>query len=255
MDLSWSQYLIILPLVFLAGFVDAVAGGGGLISLPAYMMSGLPIHYVIGTNKLSSCMGTTLATVKYALDGYVSWRPALAGMVCALVGSSMGASLALYIDPAYFRLIILIVLPLTAAYVFLKKSIVSDKPPYEETTTMGIVMACALMMGVYDGFYGPGTGTFLLLLLTGIAHMKVTAANGVTKVINLSTNVAALSVFLLNDTVMIGLGLLAGCFNIAGNYLGARYFERNGAGSVKKLILVVLVIFFAKTAWDYLYGN
>ncbi len=254
MDITITQYLTILPLVFLAGFVDAVAGGGGLISLPAYIMSGLPIHYVIGTNKMSACMGTTLATVKYALDGYVSWKPALAGVVCAFAGSSLGASFALYIPAEYFRIILMIVLPLTAAYVFLKKSIVSDKPPYSEPMTMGIAMGCAFFMGIYDGFYGPGTGTFLLLLLAGVAHMQVHVANGVTKVINLTTNAAALTVFLMNDAVLLELGLIAGAFNIAGNYCGVKYFERNGAGSVKKLILVVLVIFFAKTAWDY-FGN
>lgn len=250
MELTAAQYALICPLVFLAGFVDAVAGGGGLISLPAYLMSGLPIHFVIGTNKLSSCMGTAVATFKFARSGYVKWRPALAGMACALVGSSLGAHIALYIDPEYFRVIILVVLPCTAAYVMMKKSIDTDKPPYGETKTAAVAMACALIMGVYDGFYGPGTGTFLLLLLVSAAHMKLTDANGMAKVINLSTNAAALTVFLLNDAVLVGLGLTAGLFNIAGNYLGARYFQRNGAGSVKKIILAVLVLFFAKTLWD-----
>lgn len=252
MEFSISQLAVILPLVFLAGFVDAVAGGGGLISLPAYMMAGLPIHYVIGTNKMSSSMGTALATVKYIADGYVPWRPAAAGALCALAGSSIGAHLALAIDPACFKTIILIVLPLTAAYVFCGKSVEDGRAPYGERATIAIAMGCALLMGLYDGFYGPGTGTFLLLLLTGAAHMKVTEANGVTKVINLSTNAAALAVFLANGAVLVGLGVLAGAFNILGNYLGVKYFEKNGAGSVKKLILLVLFVFFARTLWDML---
>lgn len=250
LGVSWDQVLIIIPFVFLAGFVDAVAGGGGLISLPGYMMGGLPIHYVIGTNKLSSFLGTSLATAKFIGSGYVAWRPAIAGMVFAVIGSSLGARGALYMDPVWFKGIILVVLPLTAAYVMSRKSIESSKPPFPERKTIGLAMVIAFLLGLYDGFYGPGTGTFLLLLLTGVAHLKLTEANGITKVINWTTNAAALAVFLMHGTTLVPLGLTAGAFNIAGNYLGVKYFERNGAGSVKKLILVVLVIFFAKTIYE-----
>lgn len=250
LGITWEQAAVILPFVFLAGFVDAVAGGGGLISLPGFLMSGLPIHAVIGTNKMSAFMGTTLATAKYIRSGYVAWRPALCGMVFAMAGSTLGARAALIMDPALFRIIILVVLPLTAVYVFCRKSIESEKPPFSERKTILLAMGIAFFLGIYDGFYGPGTGTFLLLLLTGIAHLKLTAANGVTKVINWTTNAAALAVFLSHGTVMIPLGLLAGLFNLAGNDLGVRYFQRNGAGSVKNLILVVLVIFFARTIYE-----
>ena len=255
MEIALWQYAIILPLSFLAGFVDAVAGGGGLISLPAFLMSELPIHNVIGTNKLASSMGTTLATAKFIRNGYVAWKPAIAGVLCAIAGSSVGANIALYIDPAYFRGIILVVLPLTAAYVLTRKSIETDAPPFGERKTILLAMVLAFGIGMYDGFYGPGTGTFLILLLTGIAHMRVAEANGITKVINLTTNVTALSVFLLHGTVILQLGLIAGACNIAGNYMGVKYFERNGAGSVKRLILVVLVIFFAKTIWETFFKN
>lgn len=250
LGVTLGQAAVILPLVFLAGFVDAVAGGGGLISLPGFIMSGLPIHYVIGTNKMSAFLGTSLATAKYITNGYVPWRPALFGMVFAMAGSAAGARAALYMDPVIFKTIILIVLPVTAIYVFCRKSIESEKPPFPEKKTIVLAMGIAFFLGLYDGFYGPGTGTFLLLLLTGIAHLKLTEANGVTKVINWTTNAAALAVFLYHGTVMIPLGLLAGAFNVAGNYLGVKYFERNGAGSVKNLILLVLVIFFAKTVYE-----
>lgn len=246
MEITLTQYLIICPFVFLAGFVDAVAGGGGLIALPAYIMGGLPIHYVIGTSKFSSSLGTALATWKFAQSGYVPWRAALCGAACALVGSAIGANIALRVDPVWFKTIILVVLPLTAGYVLFRKSIESDKPPYGPARTNAISMFCGLTMGVYDGFYGPGTGTFLLLLLTGIAHMKITEANGVAKVVNLATNIAALTVFILHGTVALTLGLVAGAFNIAGSWLGTIYFKKYGAGGVKYIILVVLVIFFAK---------
>ena len=113
MELTALQFLIVCPLVFLAGLVDAMAGGGGLISLPAYLISGLPVHYAIGTNKLSSGMGTTLATWRFARSGYIHWKLALFCAVCALVGSTTGARLALLIPDAAFRVIMLVVLPLT----------------------------------------------------------------------------------------------------------------------------------------------
>ena len=110
-------YIIICPLVFLAGFVDAVAGGGGLISLPAYIIAGIPVHNSIATNKLSSCMGTLLTTGKFAKDGLIPWKPALAGVIFAFAGSSLGAHIALILDARIFMTAMLFILPVTAFYV------------------------------------------------------------------------------------------------------------------------------------------
>lgn len=246
------QFLIVCPLVFLAGFIDAIAGGGGLISLPAYLITGLPVHNAIATNKMSSSMGTLIATVKYAKSGYIRWKRAFFCTIAAIIGSTGGARLALLIDDFYFRIILLIVLPLTAAYIFLGKPFVGEKKPLSEGKTVVLSMLTALCIGVYDGFYGPGTGTFLLLLLTGVAHMQTKEANGITKVINLTTNVSALIVFLLNGKVLLLLGITAGLFSIAGNYLGARYFEKGGAASVRPVMLVVLAVFFVKVLTEML---
>lgn len=240
------QFLIVCPLVFLAGFIDAIAGGGGLISLPAYLITGLPVHNAIATNKMSSSMGTTIATLKYAKSGYIQWKRAVLCTVAAVLGSTTGAKLALLVDDFYFRIFLLIVLPLTAAYIFFGKPFIGEKAPLSEVKTVLLSMVIALGIGVYDGFYGPGTGTFLLLLLTGVAHMQLQEANGITKVINLTTNISALTVFLLNGKVLLPLGITAGLFSIAGNYLGARHFEKGGASCVRPVMLVVLVIFFVK---------
>ena len=201
MELTALQFLIVCPLVFLAGLVDAMAGGGGLISLPAYLISVLPVHYAIGTNKLSSGMGTTLATWRFARSRYIHWKLALFCAVCALVGSTTGARLALLIPDAAFRVIMLVVLP-----------------------------------------------------LTGLAHLTLASANGIAKVINLTTNLSALVVFFLNGKVLLLLGLVAGCFSIFGNYIGTRCFDKGGAKAVKPLMIVVLCIFFIKVLWELLGG-
>ena len=248
-------YLIFCPLVGIAGFVDAIAGGGGLISLPAYLIAGLPVHNALGTNKLSSTMGTAVATFRYARSGFIPWRQALFCVLFALTGSSLGAKLALMISARVFRILMLGILPLTACYLLRSKGLAQEGAPYREGKTLLISLSIALVLGVYDGFYGPGTGTFLLLLLTGVAHLSLNQAAGLTKAINLATNVAALTVFLRNGVSLLPLGLIAGCFGIVGNYLGAKLFVNKGAKWTKPLIVTVLAIFFCKVCYELVTGG
>ncbi len=244
------SYLLICPLTFVAGVVDAVAGGGGLISLPAFLIAGLPVHNAIATNKMSSSMGTTIATLRYGLSGFIPWKIAPFCAVCAMLGSNWGANLALLLSDRVFKIVMLVILPLTAWYVLRGQVLDTEKEPFSQRKTTLIAMVIALAVGVYDGFYGPGTGTFLLLGLTALGHMPLQQANGTTKVINLTSNITALAVFLLNGKVLLPLGIAAGLFNIAGNYLGARMFEKGGAKAVKPVMVTVLVIFFIRVITD-----
>lgn len=254
MTLTPLHFLIVCPLVFAAGYVDSIAGGGGLISLPAYMISGLPVHASIATNKLSSSMGTCLATVRYAKSGYIDWKLSVFCVAAALVGASLGANLALLLDDTLFRMLMLIILPLTALYVMRKKNLFSteDKPLLAFPRLTAFSSAIAFAIGMYDGFYGPGTGTFLILLLTRFAHMDLAHANGLTKVINLTSNIASLTVYLLSGQVIMLLGLVAGGFSILGNYLGSKSFAKRGAAIARPIILLVLTIFFVRSVLELL---
>lgn len=255
---SLTTYLIVCPLVFLGGFVDSIAGGGGFISLPAYMISGLPVHMAIGTNKLSSAMGTSIATYRFAKRGYINLKTAVFCGASALIGSMMGSKTALLIDDRIFKLIMLVILPITGLYVIFNKSLERNKEECDDLEyfsykkTLFIGMLIALIIGFYDGFYGPGTGTFLMIALTGLAHMTLNESAGITKVINLTTNITSLTVFLLNGKVMLTVGLIAGCFGIAGNYIGTNLFAEKGSKIVKPLMLLVIVIFFFKILLDIL---
>lgn len=240
------QFIIVCPLVFLAGFVDSIAGGGGLISLPAYMFAGLPVHYAIGTNKLSSGMGAAVATYRFAKKGFIKLNHAFFTVICALIGSSIGAKIALLTDDKKFKIIMLFLIPVVAFYVFKSKDLEGGGDIYSEKKTILISLPIAFFIGIYDGFYGPGTGTFLILLLTGVAKMSLTSAAGITKAINLTTNIAALTVFFLSGKVIVILGLVAGIFSILGNYIGTKVFISKGAKSVRPIILVVLVLFYIK---------
>ena len=246
------QYLIVCPLVGLAGFVDAIAGGGGLISLPAYLIAGLPTQAALATNKMSACMGATIAAGKYAKSGFIPWKTAIPCVLFAMLGSNLGAQIVLLIDDYYFKRLMLVILPLTALYIYRNKVMAQERPalPFWQTAIIGSAVSFAI--GIYDGFYGPGTGVFLILLLTSLAHYGLKEANGLCKAINWTTNVSSLTVFLMNGRVLLPLGLTAGLFSIAGSYLGARTFEKKGAQSVKPLMLVVVAIFFVKVLLEIL---
>ena len=246
MELNLLTFLIVCPLTFLGGFVDAVAGGGGLISLPGYLLAGLPVHNAIATNKVSSGMGTAVSTFKLARLGYIPWRKAALCVVMAVIGSATGARLALLVSADLFKKILLVIIPLTAFYVMRNRDL-DEKEPLPERTTIIRAAAVALVIGAYDGFYGPGTGTFIILLLTGFAHFRLGEANGVSKSINLTTNITSLTVYLLSGKVIILLGLAGGIFGIMGNYLGVTLFAKKGSKVVKPLMLTVLTIFFIKT--------
>ena len=239
------------PLALIAGFVDAIAGGGGLISLPAYFFAGLPPHAAIATNKLSSTLGTLVATVRYALFGYMVKRFVVAGVACGLVGSAIGANLALLADATVLTVVMLVALPPVAFLVFRSKNLDRfAEHPLPPRRALAATALIALAVGVYDGFYGPGT--ILMLLLAAMAHQDVRTAAGTTKAINLATNVAALAVFLVNGAVLIPLGLAAASFNIAGNWLGSTFFDKKGALILRPIMLVVIVLFAIRLVTDLL---
>ena len=246
MELDLITFLIVCPLVFLAGFIDSIAGGGGLVSLPAYMIAGLPAHNAIATNKLSSSMGTTVSTIRLSLAGHIPWKEAWVYVICAIGGSTLGAHLALMVPERSFKIVMLVVIPLTALYLILYKPTAKEKEPLPRRQMVLRAGIIALLIGMYDGFYGPGTGTFLILLLTSLAHYKLGQANGITKAINLSSNLTALVVYVLNGRVIWLLGLAAGICNMLGNYLGISVFQKKGSRIVTPIMLTVLGIFFVR---------
>lgn len=245
------QFLIVCPMVFLAGFVDAIAGGGGLISLPAYLLAGIPMHQAIATNKLSSATGTTISTIRYCRNTKVDWSIAGPAIVLSLIGSSIGAKLTMMMPESVLKIVLLVVLPVTAVFVFRKNALVEKQSgSVSHRRMLLITWIAALAIGCYDGFYGPGTGTFLLLVMVGLAKMDMMQAAANTKLINLASNISALVAFLIGGKVVLTLGLAASVFSIAGHYTGSSMVMKNGTKIVKPIILVVLVLLFLKVIFD-----
>ena len=246
--LTPSVFLIICPLLFLAGFVDSIGGGGGIISLPAYLLAGLPSHMAIATNKLSSACGSSLTTIRFFRHGLINIRLAVPSVIAALVGSSLGAKLSLLVPEDVLKYILFAVLPIAAFFV-LNRHLFRDYgngKAEDNRKTFTVCILSAFIIGGYDGFYGPGTGTFLIIAFTVFAKMSVSAANAQAKVINLTSNLASLAVYLMNHQVIILLGLAGAVCNMAGNYLGSGLALSKGSKIVRPVILGMLGLLLIK---------
>ena len=251
MTINYWQLLIICPLVFAASLLDAVAGGGGLVSLPAYLIAGLPPHNAIATNKLSSSIGTCASTARFIRNKCVDWPTAIPSAILAVLGSIAGAQLILAIDDNVIRYIMLVLVPVLALVVLKKRDLAAEPlEPVSRKRQFLVVCVAALFVGMYDGFYGPGTGTFLLLAYTQLAKMPLRLAAGNVKIANLSSNVGSLAVFLLHGQAIIPIGLISAVFAVAGHYIGAGVLLKNGAKVVKPFVLAVLVLLFVRLIYD-----
>ena len=249
-------YLVVCPLLFLGGFVDSVAGGGGLITLPAYLLAGMPIHVAAGTNKIANCLGSTTAALQYLRSGKIHLPIALTAAAGALAGSAAGAQLAILLSERLLKGLMLVILPLVAVFLALKKDIGREGTTPSSLSPRRTAVASlliGLVIGAYDGMIGPGTGTFLIMAFSALLSLDLITASGCAKVVNASSNVAAAVVFLLHGKVMWSFLLPAAACCILGGFCGARYAIRGGGKRVRSMIFVVLGLLFVKLGYDLLF--
>ena len=243
-----EKFLIVCPLVFLAGFVDSIAGGGGLISFPAYMLAGVPVHVTMGTTKLSSFPGSVVAAARFAKRGLIRWKLAVPCAAASILGAALGANLALRVSERLIQSLMIVVLPVVAFYVMGNKEM--GRKEGESELPWGKMLAAglfaSLLIGMYNGFYGPGTGTFLILVFTGVVKMELKEAAGVSKFINLAADISALGTFYANGKVDYILGITAALFCMAGSYIGSGLVVGNGQKIVRPVVMTVLVLLFIK---------
>jgi len=246
--------LILFPLIFLAGFVDSIAGGGGLISLPAYLFIGVPSHYALGTNKLSSTIGTIFSTLRYAHGRTIVYSIGIPSVVGSLIGSYIGSKLALFLSDDVLKLVLTFLIPIAAVIVFISRprgnGEKKNEKVYGNAKTITISALIGLAIGAYDGFFGPGTGTFLIIFYVSILSLDHVSASGTAKIVNLASNIGALVTFIAGEKVFYSLGLPAALFGIAGNWLGSGVALKRGAKVIKPVMLVVLVLLFIKIITD-----
>lgn len=247
MEITLKTYLILCPLIFLAGFLDSIAGGGGIISLPAYLLAGVPPYNAVATGKISSFMGKTTSCARFFKNKLIDFKLALPAMALAVGGSAVGAKLILLVPENIIKYILIGVLPIIAVVVFFKKDFCADDVlTVSRKKQFLIVCAFSLIIGAYDGFYGPGTGTFLLLAYAQLAKMPVKKAVGTMKAVNFASNIGSLIVFISSGKIFYILGIVAGLFCVLGNYLGSGLVVKNGEKIVRPIIIVVIILLFLK---------
>ena len=252
MDVEFLYLALGLAALF-AGFVDAIVGGGGLIQLPALFAAypaALPAT-LFGTNKLASIVGTASAALQYGRRVAIPWRLVGPGAVAALVGSWYGAKAVAYLRPEVLRPLILLLLVLVAIYTFVKKDLgsVSNEPEHG-TRSVELALAIGGVVGFYDGFFGPGTGSFLIFLFIRLLGMDFLRASVSAKILNVATNVAAIGFFVGNVELLWKLAAVMAVCNLSGAVIGSRLALRHGSGFVRKMFLVVVGVLIARLAYD-----
>ncbi len=244
------MFAIVCPLCFFAGFVDAIGGGGGLISLPAYYLAGLPPKLMAGTNKLSASIGAVTATGRFMRSGHILWRCALPAALMALPGSALGTLLLNALPDQQILRMLVLILPVVAAVVLLRRGALSPLFALPKSAELPVCAATGLVIGFYDGLVGPGTGTFLILLFALVVGMNPVDASGSAKVVNLASNVASLVTQIASGHVVFALGLPAAVFSAAGAALGARMAIKGGAKVIRLVMLGVLTLLLITMAVD-----
>lgn len=245
-------FIVCIIASFVAGLVDSIAGGGGLISLPAMLLTGVPPHMALGTGKFASTMGTTLALFNFARSNLVMWRIALIGVIFSLLGAYGGSNVALLIDSEFLGKILVALLPIGMAMTLLPKKEMSG--PAEIVTGYKFWLFVPLVsfsVGAYDGFFGPGAGSFFILAFHWVLRMGLIEASATSKVFNLASNVGALIAFLFNGKVWFMLAIPMAIASMAGNWVGSRMAIKAGPSMVRKFLLVSMSLLLLTLIWQY----
>ncbi|BBO84623.1 UPF0721 transmembrane protein [Desulfosarcina ovata subsp. sediminis] len=247
-SLSFSALLVLWLAGLLAGFVDSIAGGGGIISLPALLATGMPPHLALGTNKLQGTFGSMTAAVNYTRKGLVNLREIPSGVVFTALGALAGTVSVQLIAADFLRHIILILLVGVFLYTFFTPDLGRlDRRPF---ITAPVFFGCAgLLLGFYDGFFGPGTGSFWTIALVMLLGLNLRKATAHTKIFNFTSNIVALGAFFAGHNVVISAGLLMGLAQMLGAFLGSRLVIRRGTGFVRIFFLVVVAATIVKLAY------
>lgn len=238
---------------FVAGFVDAVVGGGGLVQIPALFAaypSALPAT-LFGTNKIASIVGTSSAALQYARRVRIPWRIALPGALFALVGAWYGARAVAWMPVEHVRPLVLVLLILVAIYTFVRKDFgTATSSGRQSRRDVLTTVFIATAVGFYDGFFGPGTGSFFIFLLVRFVSLDFLHASATAKILNVATNLAALAFFTGNVALLWQVGIVMALCNLAGALIGSRLALRHGAAFVRTIFLGVVSVLILKMAFD-----
>lgn len=249
-----GDWAVLLTAAAAAGWVDAVVGGGGLIVLPALLVvaPSLAPQTALGTNKLTAIAGTSAAAITFARRIPMQWSVLAPAGLLAAVASGLGAATVSLIDRALFIPIVMVVLVAVAVFVTLRPQLgltMATHRPSQRRFALVVLLAAGLI-GFYDGLLGPGTGTFLIITFATLLGMEFVRSAAMAKVINTGSNFGALVYFAATGHVLWGLGAAMAVFNIAGAVVGSRMALSRGAGFVRVVLLVVVIVMVIRLGWQ-----
>ncbi len=247
--LAHSVVAALAGVAFVAGLVDAIAGGGGLLTIPALLAAGVPPHAALATNKGQAVFGSGIAAATFARRGALDWPLARVTFPLGLLGSLVGAFAVTLLPPALLKPLVIVLLPIAAVSLFLRKRGHAGPPPKKRLL---IAAFLATTIGAYDGFFGPGTGAFLIVGFSTLLHSPLLRASADAKVVNFASNLAALALFSLQGNVLWNIALPMAVGQLAGGFVGAHVAVRGGDRMVRAFVLMVASALVAKLTWEFL---
>lgn len=250
-DLTFGLIAILCLFFFLAGFVDSIAGGGGLISTPAMLVCGLPPHIALGTGKFASTLGSLTSLWTFARSNLVFMRIAPAGFLSAFLGGMAGAGLAMLIDSSLLGRVLIFLLPAGMAASLLSGKAGPEEGPLPEGRLWPVVILMGFFIGMYDGFFGPGTGSFFIIGLHLFLRMGLVRASATAKVFNLASNAGGLATFASGGVVLYTVALPCAVASILGNQIGTRLAIRIGARAVRTFLYITLSLLTATLIYRF----
>lgn len=248
LELGFEVIVLLMGVAFVAGVVDALAGGGGLLTVPALLAAGVPPVHAIATNKLQSTFGTASAVIAFARQGRIDFRRFVLPAAAAFAGAAVGGWVLQRVDPGFLAALIPLLLIAMAVYF-----VVAPRPSETDRhARIGrpALLAIVAAIGFYDGFFGPGTGSFLATVLVALYGMGLVSATAHTKFLNLASNVAALIALMIGGKVLWALGLLMAVASVAGGHLGAHLALRVGGRLIRPLLVTMSLLLTAKLLAD-----
>ncbi|AXP09072.1 TSUP family transporter [Campylobacter hepaticus] len=251
MDLDTIYYFVLFFVALFAGFIDSIVGGGGLITLPALIACGIPTHLSLATNKLQSVFGSFTATLTYFKSttlAHLAW-----GIFFTALGAILGTYSVLFIQDEHLKLIILTFLILTFLYTALSPNLGKYEKQAKIKNIKFFHLICGLSLGFYDGFLGPGTGSFWIFACVVFLGFNMKKASINTKILNFTSNIIALIIFSYQYEILWTIGLLMGMGQILGAYLGSKLVLKTKANFIKTLFLTIVGLMILKITWDYFF--
>ncbi len=249
MEFEFYYYVIFVLAGFLAGFVDSIAGGGGIITVPVLMASGMPPHIALATNKLQSSFGSFTASANFVKKGLVSFKEVYIGVIFTFIGAMIGTKTILLLDANILNKIIPFMLVLIFLYTLFNPSFGT----IEKSSRLGMplfFLIFGILIGFYDGFFGPGTGTFWTIASVTLMGMNLKKATATTKVMNFTSNIVSLGVFLFSGNVLFFIGVIMGCGQIIGAFVGSSLVVKKEVSFIRGFFLFVVGVTILKLIYD-----